>query len=82
MDSDEESELGAEDTSPEPTGLLQVDARNGFNELGRKAMLWTVRHRWANGALFALNCYRHASMLILRRQGGSCETLLSREGVT
>ena len=25
---------------------LMVDATNGFNELGRKAMLWTVRHRW------------------------------------
>ena len=45
-------------------------------------MLWTVRHRWANGARFAFNCYRHASMLILRRRSGSCEVLLSREGVT
>ena len=71
-----------ENDDEEPTGVLQVDARNGFNELGRKAMLWTVRHRWANGSRFAMNCYRHASMLILRRQGGSCELLLSREGVT
>lgn len=32
-----------------PTVLLP-DARNGFNELGRKTMLWTVRHCWAAGA--------------------------------
>ena len=25
---------------------LMVDATNCFNELGRKAMLWTVRYRW------------------------------------
>jgi hypothetical protein len=72
----------AAEDEEEPSGLLQVDAMNGFGELGRKAMLWTTRHRWANGALFAFNCYRHAATLILRRQGGSCEILLSREGVT
>jgi hypothetical protein len=88
-DSDEEQMPGliprgrpASVNGVEPTGVLQIDAKNGFNELSRKAMLWTARHRWANGARFSLNCYRHASMLILRRQGGSCEVLLSREGVT
>ena len=25
---------------------MLVDARNGFNELSRLAMLWTTRHRW------------------------------------
>jgi hypothetical protein len=55
---------------------------NGFNELSRKAMLWTVRHRWANGARFSFNCYRHSAQLILRRSGGQCTILLSREGVT
>ena len=69
-----------EDASP--TGTLLVDARNGFNELGRKAMLWTVRQRWPNGATFAFNCYRHSSMLILRQKGGPCTMLLSHEGVT
>ena len=48
------------DLDPDPRGLCLVDARNGFNELQRLAMLWTVRHRWAVGARFALNCYRHA----------------------
>jgi hypothetical protein len=45
-------------------------------------MLWTVRHRWANGALFSFNCYRHSAQLILRRRGDPCTVLLSREGVT
>jgi hypothetical protein len=54
----------------------------GFNEPGRKTMFQTVRHRWANGALFAFNCHEHASMLILRHPGGACEILLSCKGVT
>jgi hypothetical protein len=61
---------------------LLLDATNGFNELGRKAMFWTVGHRWAAGARFAFNCYRHQALLILRRRGDSCYTLLSEEGVT
>jgi hypothetical protein len=69
-----------------PPGSVQaallVDARNGFNELGRKAMLWTVRHRWAAGSRFAFNCYRHSGQLIVRRPGQPCYTILSQEGVT
>jgi hypothetical protein len=64
------------------SAVLLVDATNGFNELGRKAMLWTVRHRWANGARFSFNCYRHSAQLLMRRRGGNCEIILSREGVT
>ena len=30
----------------ELSGTTIVDACNGFNELSRFAMLWTVRHRW------------------------------------
>ena len=45
-------------------------------------MLWTIRHRWANGALFSFNCYRHSAQLILRSYGEHCTILLSREGVT
>jgi hypothetical protein len=66
----------------EASAVLLVDATNGFNELGRKAMLWTVRHRWANGSRFSFNCYRHSAQLILRRRGQPCTILLSREGVT
>ena len=28
-----------------PSGTTLVDARSGFNELSRLAMLWTLRHR-------------------------------------
>ena len=35
----------------EPSGTTLVDSRNGFNELSRLAMLWTVRHRWPAGAI-------------------------------
>ena len=35
-----------DDGRPLTEGVLLVDARNGFNELSRKAMLWTVRHLW------------------------------------
>jgi hypothetical protein len=28
----------------DPSGALLVDAMDGFNELGRRAMLWTVPH--------------------------------------
>ena len=69
-------------SSSEATAVLLVDATNGFNELGRKAMLWTIRHRWSNGAQFSFNCYRHSAQLILRRQGSNCTVLLSCEGVT
>jgi hypothetical protein len=72
----------AEQEPAEPHGVLLVDAANGFNELGRKAMLWTVRHRWAAGARFAFNCYRHSALLILRRPGRPCHVILSQEGVT
>ena len=39
----------------EPSGTTLVDARNGFNDLSRLAMLCTVWHRWPAGARFAFN---------------------------
>jgi hypothetical protein len=65
----------------DPEGLLIVNAWNGFNKLNQKAMLWTCWLRWCNGSWCAFNCYRHSSILILRRQGENCEIILSREGV-
>ena len=53
----------------EPSGTTLVDARNGFNELSRLAMLWTVRHCWPAGAIFAFNCYKHWAQLLLRQPG-------------
>ena len=62
----------------EPSGTTLVDARNGFNELSRLAMLWTVRHRWPAGARFAFNCYKHWAQLLLRQPGELPVTILSR----
>ena len=53
----------------EPIGKMLVDARNGFNNLIRLAMLWTVRHRWPAGARFTFNCYRHWAQLLLHHPG-------------
>jgi hypothetical protein len=75
-----DEEMDAQGTSP--SVLLLVDARNGFNELSRLAMLWTVRHRWPSGARFAFNCYRHSATLLLRRPGEAALVLAGREGVT
>ena len=79
-----DSEPAGEGIAPQvnPTVTLSVDAKNGFNELGRKAMLWTVRHLWAKGSRFAFNCYRHSSLLVLRNPGNSCHLLASKEGIT
>ena len=77
--SDGELDQAKDHTTPV---TLLVNARNGFNELGRKTMLWTVQHTWAAGARFAFNCYRHAAQLIVRRAGGQCSVILSEEGVT
>ena len=43
----------------EPSRTTLVDAHNGFNELSRLAMLWTMRHCWPVGSKFAFNCYRN-----------------------
>ena len=59
-----------------------VDARNGFNELIRLAMLWTMRHRWPSKTRFVFNCYRHWAQLILCQTGDPPVTILIREGLT
>ena len=66
----------------EPSGTTLVDDRNGFNNLSRLAMLWTVRHCWPAGSRFAFNFYRHWAQLLLRQIGEPPVTILSREGVT
>ena len=40
-------------------GCLLADTANGFNNLSRLAMLWTVAHRWPAASIFAFNFYRH-----------------------
>ena len=66
----------------EPSGTTLVDARNGFNEMSRLAMLWTVWHLWTAGARFASNCYMHWAELLLHHPEEPPVTILSREGVT
>ena len=66
----------------DPSGTTLVYARNGFNELSRLAMLWTVRHLWTTGARFAFNFYRHWTQLLLRQPGEPPVTIMSGEGLT
>ena len=62
-------------------GVTLFDARNGFCELQRMGMLWTIRHRWASGSRFCFNAYRHDIIQLVRISGQAPETILSREGV-
>ena len=70
------------ETVPEGEVVLLVDAANGFNNLSRYSMLWTVRHRCSKLSRFAFNCYRHAIRLVCRQPGHTASILLSKEGVT
>ncbi len=61
-------------------GTPLFDARNGFNEVNRYLMLWTVAHRWTKASWFAFNRYRHQNkVFILDRPGKPPITILSRE---
>ena len=66
----------------DPSGTTRVDACNGFNELSRLAIMWTVRHRWPAEVKFTFNCYRHWAQLLLCQLGEQPVTILSKEGVT
>ena len=55
-----EEEVGKENES-----LTLIDTRNVFNDLSCLAMLWTVRHYWPSGSIFALNFYRHEAQLVV-----------------
>ena len=63
-------------------GTTLLDACNGFNEMSRLLMLWTVRHHWLTGARFLFNCYRHWEKLLLRQPGVAPVILLRQEGVS
>ena len=62
----------------ETSGTMLVDARNGFSNLIRLAMLLTVRHCWLEGVRFAFNCYMHWAQLLLRHPGEPPVTILSQ----
>ena len=59
-----------------------ADATDGFNNLSRKRMFWTVRHCWPRLARFAFNCYCHEVRLVVRVPGHIAMILMSMEGVT
>ena len=61
---------------------MLVDACNGFNELIRLEILWTVWYCWPAGVRFAFNSYRHRAQLLLCHPGDPPVTIMSREGVT
>ena len=62
--------------------LLLVDAGNGFNNLSRYGMLWTVRYRWCKLFKFTFDCYRHEIRLVCCQPSGAADIILSKEGVT
>lgn len=66
--------------------FLQLDASNAFNRQNRAMMLYVVRYKWPAGALFAFNCYKHHSQLVVRMTTTTGEatraTLYSKTGVT
>ena len=62
--------------------MMLVDSCNGFNNLNRLVMLWTVRHRCLAWSRFPLNCYKNPYHILLRRPGRPQFTLLSIEGLT
>ena len=85
-ESDDDEESHDEDESEEDVGegfegLTLVDTRNGFNELSRYLILWTVRHCWAKGSRFSFNCYMHFVMYVMHQPGGEPHIFLSEERV-
>ena len=73
-------DLLTKDAEPSRTSL--VDAFNGFNDLSRLEMLWTVQRLWPVGAMFTFSCYRHWAQLLLHQTVEPLVTILSIEGVT
>ena len=53
----------------EPSGKTLFDAHNGFSDMSRLKMMWTVRHHWPAGARFAFNCYSNWAQLLLCHPG-------------
>ena len=74
----EESEATADDPGEEQAKLLLlVDTVNGFNNLSRLAMLWTIRHHWPKMAWFA---YRHQRRLYVQCAGLAVIIIFSMGG--
>ena len=71
-------DTGIPNQDVKPGGTTLIDACNGFNKLIRLAMIWTVHHRWPEGARLAFNCYRCWVHIILLQPGNASVILLSR----
>ena len=62
-------------------GCLLADAANGFNNLSRLEMLWTVAYQWPRASRSAFNCYRYFPHLVIRVPGyRTPKIILSKEG--
>ena len=48
----------------EPGGTKIIDVHNGFKDLSRLSMRWTVYQHWTAGASFEFNCYSHRVKLL------------------
>ena len=63
-------------------GAGLFDAKNAFGELNRYQLLHTIAHRWAKGSRFAMNRYRHYTMVWVRDEPGKPPILLlCKEGI-
>ena len=62
--------------------FLEIDALNAFNEEKHTAMMWVVKFEWTSGVRFALNCYLHWAMLVIRAGDKTGHFLFSMEGMT
>eukprot|EP00957_Ditylum_brightwellii_P043810 3322308-Ditylum_brightwellii.AAC.2 len=71
-------QLWLEHGEEENWGILLVNAKNAFNQINCRVMLWEARHLWAAGSQFAFSTYCHWRKLVLRGQKG---LILSKEGV-
>ena len=66
--------LLTQEADPGRTTIL--DARGGFKELFRLAMLFTVRHCYPSGARLAFNFYKNWEQFLLCQPGGGHQSQL------
>jgi hypothetical protein len=64
-------------------GILKIDAENGFNEMVRLHLLWTIRHRWPRAYKFLYNCYSHGTELRILPLDyrDTVEIIISKSGI-
>eukprot|EP00957_Ditylum_brightwellii_P064722 4912222-Ditylum_brightwellii.AAC.1 len=60
-------------------GVLLVDAKDAFNQINCRVMLWDVQHLWSVGSRFAFNTYQHWRKLVLQ---GQDELVYRKEGTS